>query len=834
MRSPFARLSIPAKITGAYAAITAAWILLGNGAIRRFLDNPAWNRLTEVLFLAATALVLYAGLWRLVARFEAVETALRLSDERWQFALEGSGEGVWDWDAETEKVFYSSRWKAMLGYAEAEIGDQPEAWVSRIHPEDRARTRRRFLLHLLGKTPAFVCEHRMRTKAGAYIWVLSRGQVLRWSADGRPLRAIGTQSDVTARKDAETRMADALSFNQTILRSSPVAIVAYTADGQTISANEAAVVFFGTTAEGLLRQNFRQLDLWRRHGLLEAADRALKENTVVRHATQVVDADGRPSWCDLTFTPFLFEGEPRLLLMGQDTTQQHATLERLELLDAALAATPTGWVVTDAKGLIEWVNPGFTRLTGYTLAEASGRTLNLLKSGRHAPSFYANLWQAIGDGQIWQGELCNRHKSGSLYYERMTIAPVRDAGGAITHYVAMKEDVTGRHELEQQLARSQRLESIGLLASGIAHDLNNMLAPIMLAISLIKSRHGDRETLELLDMMQGAAQRGAGVVQQVLTFARGVEGERVQVDVRPLVKELAQLARETFPREIRVTVEVPATALLVEGDITQLHQVLLNLAVNARDAMPRGGVLALQAAAKVLDEAGARQAPAGKAGNYVALTVADTGGGIPPEVIEHIFEPFFTTKPRGKGSGLGLSTAYGIVRSHGGFLDVKSTPGTGTQFTVLVPASVKPELARGAQRGRAPRIVGAGRRVLVVDDEASIRLVIGRVLEKLGFAPVEAEDGLHGLKQLLGAPDGFSAAILDLMMPGMNGYNLTREIRRVAPALPIIVVSGMMGDRDVGEDRTLLGTLGVRVVLMKPFSESDLLEALHSEMGAPG
>ena len=837
MRSVFSRLPIAARAVGVYAVLASLWIVVSDGLLTRTWGNSEGEWLVGsakgLMFVAVTSLVFHAVIRRLVERFEAAETALRTSDERWKFALEGSGEGVWDWDGATGKVFYSARWKAMLGHTETEIGDRPEEWDTRVHPEDRSRVRRRFLLHVLGKTPAFVCEHRIRTKPGTYIWVLSRGQISRRGEDGQPLRAIGTQSDITARKDAEARMADALSFNQTILRSAPVAMIAYRADGQTVSANEGAAQIVGASVEVLLKQNFRQLESWRRHGLLEAADRALATNGVVRHSARVVSTFGRVMWCELTFTPFVFEGTQRLLVIAQDTTQQHATLERLELLHAALEAAPTGWVVTNEKGVIEWVNPAFTRLTGYGEAEAVGQTMRLLKSDRHSAGFYANLWQTVKDGRIWQGELCNRRKDGTLYYERMTVAPVHDDYGTITHFVAMKEDVTGRHELELQLARSQRLESIGLLASGIAHDLNNMLAPIMLAVGLIKAQHGDRETLELLDMMQSAAQRGASVVQQVLTFARGVEGERRQIDVRPLVKELAQLARETFPREIQVTVEVPAAALLVEGDITQLHQVLLNLAVNARDAMPDGGVLTLTAEAAILDEAGARQAPAGRAGDYIRLSVADTGSGIPPEVLEHIFEPFFTTKPRGKGSGLGLSTVYGIVRSHGGFVDVRSTAGVGTRFSVLIPASAKPALAAAVVPGHATRLVGAGRRVLVVDDEESIRAVVGRVLAKFGFVPVEAEDGLQGLKKLLEDPEGFSAAILDLMMPGMNGYNLTREIRRLTPALPIIVASGMMGEGDAGEDRVVLNGLGVRVVLKKPFAEAELLEALRTELDAP-
>lgn len=825
-------------MAGAYAAVATLWIVGSDCLVAWGTGAPLRNWILDtgkgLLFVAATTLLLHAVVRRLVARFEAAERELRLSDERSKFALDGAGTGVWDWDRETRRIYYSPQCKTMLGYAETE-GDDHNAWTSRLHPEDRAELRRLLRQYLTGKNETLQCEIRLLAKDGTYHWVLSRGRVVRRSADGRPSRVIGTHSDISDRKHSEARINDALMFNWAILDAAPVGIMSFRAEGSVVSVNEAAARFFGRGVDELARQNFRQSELWQKFGLVAAADRAQRGQTVVLHSTKLVTNDGRTTWCDLRFAAFSHGGEQRLLLIVSDTTREQATSAQLKLLHAALEAAPTGWFVTDAHSVIEWVNPAFTRITGYAPAEAIGKKPSLLRSGRHSASLYANLWRTIRDGQIWQGELCNRRKDGSLFFAKLTIAPVRDAEGTITHFVAMSEDVTGQHELEQQLARSQRLESIGLLASGIAHDLNNMLAPIMLSVSLIKTRHADRETGELLEIMQSAAQRGAGVVQQVLTFARGVEGERVHLDVRPLVKELVQLARETFPREIRVVCEVPATPLQIEGDVTQLHQVLLNLAVNARDAMPEGGVLTLRATEVELDETALRREPHARAGKFINLRVADTGTGIPAEVLEHIFEPFFTTKPRGKGSGLGLSTVYGIVRSHGGYVEVTSTMGKGACFDVMIPVSVKARTkgsgAPFAASGAAPT-EGAGRRILVVDDEAGIRLVTRRVLESAGFVVVLAEDGDTGLAKLHAAHEEFSAAIIDLMMPGMNGYKLAAAIRAHRVDLPMIVASGMMGDGDAGAERAALAELGVRVVLRKPFTETELLSALNAELGA--
>lgn len=838
MRTPTGSLWIPARVAGAYAAVAGLWIVGSDGLVAWWSGTPVriWILDTGkgLLFVAVTTLLLHAVVRRLVARFEAAEQALRVSEERSRFALDGAGSGIWDWDRDTRRIYFSPQCYRMLGYG-ATQGDELAVWIARMHPDDRGEFRRILREYLLGKADTFQCEMRLRDVDGAYRWVLSRGRVVSRSPSGRPLRAIGTHTDISDRKQTEARIKDALMFNWAILDAAPVGIMSFRADGEVVSVNEAAARFFGRPAEDLSRLNFRACEIWQKFGLVEAADRALREKAVVLHSTKLVTTDGRTTWCDLRFVAFSHGGAQRLLLIVSDTTERHSTVEQLKLLHAALEAAPTGWFVTDANRRIEWVNPAFTRITGYAPADVIGKKPSILRSGRHPESFYTNLWRTICAGQIWQGEMCNRRKDGSYYFEKLTIAPVRGADGVITHFVAMAEDVTGQHELERQLARAQRLESIGLLASGIAHDLNNMLAPIMLSVSLIKARHADRETGELLDMMQSAAQRGAGVVQQVLTFARGVDGERVHLDVRPLVKELVQLARETFPRGIRVACDVPAVPLFLEGDITQLHQVLLNLAVNARDAMPNGGVLTLRASLADLDVADLRREPHAKPGKYVNLRVEDTGEGIPPETLEHMFEPFFTTKPRGKGSGLGLSTVYGIVRSHGGFVTVTSTVGEGARFDIMIPACTK---ARTKGSGSpfpqidALRISGAGRKILVVDDEAGIRLVTKRVLEAAGFVVELAEDGEAGLAKLVSAPTEFSAAIVDLMMPGMNGYKLANAIRSHRWELPLIVASGMMGDGEAGEERLALAELGVRTLLRKPFTETELLVALNAELTA--
>jgi nitrogen-specific signal transduction histidine kinase/ActR/RegA family two-component response regulator len=396
--------------------------------------------------------------------------------------------------------------------------------------------------------------------------------------------------------------------------------------------------------------------------------------------------------------------------------------------------------------------------------------------------------------------------------------------------VAIKQDITERKNLELQIARTQRLESVGMLASGIAHDLNNIFAPIPLSLELLKLKYPDSDARRMLELIEGAGLRGAGIVRQVLTFARGMDGERMGVEPKYLVKELAQMLRETLPRNIAIEVEVVPVLPPVEADATQLHQVLLNLAVNARDAMPGGGRLTLGAQAVLVDEARAAANPPLKPGPCVALTVTDTGTGIAPEVLEHMFEPFYTTKPRDKGTGLGLSTVYGIVRSHGGSIEVTSQLGVGTAFTVLLPALGQAAADAPETPAGHARLAGAGRRVLVVDDEDSIRLVTARALEHHGFVVETAGDGLEALEKFRANPFGFAALITDLMMPQMGGRELVEQVRRLAPNLPVLVSSGLAETETDQADSPAHPPQVPHTLLRKPYTEDELLRALGEEI----
>jgi PAS domain S-box-containing protein len=693
--------------------------------------------------------------------------------------------------------------------------------------------------YVAGETKSYECEFRMQAKDGSSRWIFARGRFVSDDLDPARRRIIGTHTDITARKLVEEEKADALQFMKTVLSHSPSGIIVYRADGPAVMGNESAARIVGTDVPGILRQNFRDLASWRNSGLLADADQALATGQPVVRIQPTCSSFGRSLWLETHMVPFNFAGDKHLVLVVADQTESHELLAKLQVVQQAIQASPSGWVVTDAEGRIQSVNPGFTRMTGYTAADAIGQTPRILKSDRQTPEFYDAMWRKISAGEFWSGRVINRRKNGTLYHEHNTITPVRDDEGRITHYVSVKHDITEQDQMESRLARTQRLESIGLMAAGVVHDLNNMLSPIMLALGLLRMRHEDAETRTQLKMMESAAQRGAGVLRQVLTFARGVEGEMALLTPKHLLEEIAQLATETFPREIRVAMALRAGTYSVNADLTQIHQVLLNLAVNARDAMPGGGVLTLHAGNVLVDaDRAGRQVTAVKPGTYVCLGVRDTGTGIPPEVLEHIFEPFYTTKPRDKGTGLGLSTVFGIVRSHGGFIEVDTEPGRGTDIQVMLPAAGSP-VADSVTVAKAVPLEGRGRRILFVDDELAVRTIAAQVLTKRGFDVVVAADGEDGLAKFRDSSAPFAVVILDLMMPRMDGYRLADEIRRIAPTVPIIASTGMSGNTPTEESETLLRAQNVTTILRKPFPEEHLLEMLQRELdreteSAPG
>jgi PAS domain S-box-containing protein len=565
----------------------ALWSTISNGRIwegeikNRAKDGSFyWVWTTIVPFLDSTGKPFqYLAIRFDVSPLKLVEEHLRANEERWQLALRGNNDSIWDWNVKTNEVFFSPRWKEMLGYTDEEIPNHLDEWAKRVHPDDSDWVTRTIQDHFAKKTPFYITEHRVQCKDGSYKWILDRGQAL-WDEDGTPIRMVGSRTDISEKKS-----------------------------------------------------------------------------------------------------------------------------------------------------------------------------------------------------------------------------------------------------LEKQFLRAQRMESLGTLAGGIAHDLNNILTPILAAAQLLPLTlpNLDERNQHIVQMLVDSSKRGSDLVQQILSFARGMDGQRAILQVGHLLAEVVNIARQTFPKNIEIERDVSTRDLwTVSADATQLHQIFMNLCVNARDAMPHGGTLTIAAENLMADENYVRMNLEAHVGPYVVITISDTGIGMSPDVIERIFDPFFTTKEEGKGTGLGLSTAIGIIKSHGGFMNVHSEVGSGSHFKVYLPAANSEESAQPADS--SSHLMGKGESILVVDDEASIREITKISLEAFNYQAIAAKDGIEALALFAEQPQQIDFVLLDLMMPSLDSATIIRTLQTIDPQVQIITMSGLATNEALANSISP----NVKAFLAKPFTAQELLQTLHN------
>ncbi len=507
--------------------------------------------------------------------------------------------------------------------------------------------------------------------------------------------------------------------------------------------------------------------------------------------------------------------DQNMVCVARDISEAHRSeariAEQATLIDEARDAI----FLRDLEHRVTFWNKGAERLFGWTAAEAEGRDIHdLLQPDTIV--FDEALTAVLREG-AWNGEIQNGNKSGARLTLESRWTLVRDAQGQPKSILVIDTDITARKKIELQFLRSQRMESIGTLAGGIAHDLNNSLGPIILSLELLMDRFTDDDSQDLLEILRSSAQRGAAMVQQVLSFARGVEGERREVQIRHLVGEIAKIIDDTFLKHIQVRTSIPGDLHTVLGDATQIHQVLLNLCVNARDAMPDGGKLKISAKNLQLDAHYAGLNPDAKSGSYVCLEVEDSGTGISPDLMEKIFDPFFTTKEVGKGTGLGLSTSLAIVKSHGGFFRAYSEPGNGTKFSVFLPSLAETSCAVLAEES-VPLPRGGNELILVVDDEESVRQITQRTLEAYGYRVLLAGDGVEAIALYAAQSPEIAVVLTDMTMPIMDGPRFLAVLWKINPKARVIGSSGLAVGSQSG--------LASEHFLQKPYSAKALLTAL--------
>lgn len=516
-----------------------------------------------------------------------------------------------------------------------------------------------------------------------------------------------------------------------------------------------------------------------------------------------------------------------IVLNARDISERKEAEERIREQAALLNKASDAILVIDLQATVTFWNQSAERLYGWHAEEIIGTSnVSLFCAGDLAKVEEARQ-QTIQTGE-WHGEFCQSTREGRELLVESRWSLVKDQEGRPKSILLINSDVTERKKLEAHFLRAQRMESIGTLAGGIAHDLNNVLTPIVMSLKLLRDTKGDAPD-DLLDTLETSAHRGAGIVQQVLSFARGVEGEKSVLQVRHPLNEVIKIAKDMFPREIQIRSKLDKELWPVTGDPTQLHQVFLNLFLNGKDAMPHGGWLNVEAENAEVDNNYAQMQPEAKPGKYVVVTVADTGSGIAPGILARVFEPFFTTKEIGKGTGLGLSTAQGIVRSHGGFISVYSEVGKGTAFKVHLPAA-EGGAAREPVTGNAPLPLGRGESILVVDDEIGVREIIKFTLEANGYKVLTASDGTEAVATFATRRTQIKAVVVDVMMPYMDGAATVRALQKLDPGAKFIAISGLMDNEKVSD----LCALGHITFLPKPFTTEQVLTTLDQVLRRKG
>ncbi len=511
--------------------------------------------------------------------------------------------------------------------------------------------------------------------------------------------------------------------------------------------------------------------------------------------------------------------------VAKDVTDiKESEKERLRLATAIEQATESV-VITDLKGSIQYVNPAFEKLTGYSRKEALGQNSHILSSGKHDQAFYKKMWTTLLQGEVWSGHLTNKKKDGTLFEEELTISPVRNNEGQITNFVAVKRDVSKEIALEKQLQHAIKMEAIGTLAGGIAHDFNNILAAIISYAQIIKNEvAADSRVGKDIAEVLAAGQRAANLVKQILTFSRKTETEKQPLQPHLIVEEVLKMMEASFPSTIQIETDIDADCGLIMADPTNIHQVTVNLCTNSLHAMAdQKGTLGISLQRCELSAAEMTGEPILSPGSYVVLTVNDTGCGMDKATMERIFDPFYTTKEVDKGTGLGLAVIHGIVRDAQGFIRIKSTVGEGSSFAVYFPI-LQEKISTAHESDQRVPLQGGSEHILIVDDEPLLVRATQRQLEDLGYRVTGTTNSKDALEKMSTSPDEFDLLITDQTMPGLTGAELALAAMEIKPDLPVILCTG---HSDLPSKKKALAA-GIKEYIAKPLVGDRLFRAVRS------
>ena len=720
-------------------------------------------------------------------------------------------------DGKNRYTYISAGVESIFGVSPECVMADPESFWRLLVPEDVPRINAA-QERSAREMSVFDCEFRQRTRTGEIKWFHARSTPRRLD-DGSVIWD-GAIADIDERKRAEESLRESESRFRSLIEGAPEAIFVQS-EGRFVYLNRGAVELFGApSAEALLNTElsarvapeYRELVRERIRTQLETGTRApFMDQDYLR-------LDGTRIPVETTAVPIRFQNCNAHLVFLRDITERKRVEAERERLMAAIAQSGEVIVITDQEGTIQYVNPAFERVTGYTRAEALGQTPRVLKSGKHEAAFYRDLWQTLTSGRTWAGRFVNKRKDGTLYTEEATLSPVRDAAGRIVNYVAVKRDITESLQLETQFQQIQKMESVGRLAGGVAHDFNNMLNVIQ-GYAEMAQKGVDSDTPLFADLQEisAAAERSAALTRQLLAFARKQAILPKVLDLNDTVVMMLKMLRRLIGENIELTWQPGSGDTTIKIDPSQIDQILANLAVNARDAIGGVGKLVIETENTTLDPSFCTKNVDAVPGEYVMLAVSDNGCGMDKATIEHIFEPFFTTKSVGEGTGLGLATVYGIIKQNRGVITVYSKPGYGTTFRIYLPKHL--DKAEQLKAENTAEILSKNHEtVLLVEDEPAILRLGKRMLEDLGYRVRTASLPGEAIAWAECHPHDIQLLVTDVIMPEMTGWDLAKQLRSISPNIKLLFMSGYTSDTITQNDRLFSGTQ----LIQKPFSKRDL------------
>ena len=752
---------------------------------------------------------------------------LAISEERYRHLIETSSDWVWEVDANGVYVFSSPNIHRILGI-------EPEEVVGKtlcdfMPPEEAKRIAKIFNDNVSKQVPFHNLKNVNRHKDGHLVVFETRG-VPYFDNSGGYRGYRGMSRDITERTNREQALKESEEQLHIIFNGSKDGMLLTNAESRKFhTANKTFCDMLRYTLDEIRQLGVEDIhpkeDLpW----IYDEFEKARRQGIETNFDIPVKRKDGVVLSMDLRSAPVTIAGEKYMLATFRDVTERKMREAELLLLHMAVSQSAEAVVITDSEGTIEYVNPAFEQITGYSREEAIGRTPRILKSGLQKEEFYRILWETLLRGEMWKGRFVNRKKDGSLYEEEATISPVRNASGKIVHFVGGKRDITRDVMLQKQVETALRMETVGTLAGGIAHDFNNALTGIMGFGELMRLRlAGDSQSIADLDEILHCADRAATLTGQLLAFARRQIIKPTNLSLNAVVTNLVKFISKTIGEHIEVKTILAEDLKSVHADQAQIEHVLMNLCLNARDAMPQGGTLRIVTENVYLDEEYVSDNVYMKEGKFVLLEISDTGIGMDKQTRERVFEPFFTTKGPDKGTGLGLSMVYGTVKQHNGFIHLYSELGKGTTFKVYLPAiEALPDAV--AEKRREEIVRGGTETILVAEDEESIRSLAERTLKEIGYNVLLARNGAEAI-EIFRRNKEIALAVLDVVMPMKGGKEAFDEMQKENQQLKVIFISGYSADA-IHESFVLTPEMSF---LRKPFGPITLARKIREVLDTP-